>query len=258
MSVLRTLLTCTLLFAISAGAQEVEFTLVSGDPGMVNHWPDADAHIGTVDDHVSASCSPRHCSGTNALGSYSYNAFDFGVFPDDTGIPPGGYEAISFLEGTVSIDMDVAVNGGGPLVTAMSISGTEPFNGHGAYVASIAVVNSGSYNPAGKAFTLNVDLEAAIGGPPDTSLDFDLSGTAWIIDAADFGNITGDTYLDDVLLPRAIAQSATSLVYIRMMGTVPPAEGGTWGAMPLLAEVLGFTDAVSTETTDWGTLKANY
>ncbi len=257
MSLFRTLFTGMLLLAIPALGQLVEFTLVSGDPGMVNHWPNGDAHIGTGDDHISASCSPNHCSGTNALGSYSYNAFDFGVFGGDTGIPPGGYEAISFLEGTVGIDMDVAINGGGPLFYDMSISGTEPLSGHGSYLATIARVNSGTYNPAGKAFTFNIDLDADIGGL-DSALDFDLSGTAWVIESADFGNVTGDTYIDNVLLPRAIAQSATSLMYIRMMGTVPAAEGGTWGPMPLLAEVVGFTDAVATEATNWSTLKSNY
>jgi hypothetical protein len=246
-----------LLLAASALGQALEFTLVSGDPGMVNHWPSGDAHIGTGDDHISASCSSIHCSGTNALGSYSFNAFDFGVFGGDTGIPPGGFEAISFLEGTVGIDMNVAINGGGPLFYAMSISGTEPLGGHGPYLATIARVNSGTYSPGGKAFTLNIDLDAVIGGP-DSALDFDLSGTAWVIESTDFGNVTGDTYIDNVLLPRAIAQSATALLYVRMTGTVPASVGPTWGAMPLLAEVVGFTDAVATEATNWGTLKSNY
>jgi hypothetical protein len=254
---LRIALISLALLACMAVAESVVFSLVSDDPSMEDHWPSADALIGTADDHISASCSPVNCSGTNAAGSYSFNAFDFGGGGSDTGIP-AGYQAITFLEGGVGIDMTVAASGGGPLFTSLTVSGTEPFNGHGAYSSFLAAINSGSYDPVSHAFTLNVDLTAEFGGPPDTALNFISTGVAWVIDASEFGTTTGDAYLDDVAIPRALAQSASGLVFIRLTGVVPHAENWSWGAMPLTATILAFTDAVATTESNWGELKSRY
>jgi len=246
------------LIAFAPGALALDFTMVMGDPGMVNHWPGADGHIGTADDYISASCSPNWCSETNTNGYYCFNAFDFGVYGGDTGIPPGGFEALTFIEGTLGIDMSVAVNGGGPLMTSMNVSGTEPLSGHGPYLAYFSQVNGGSYDPGTKAFTMNVDFLAELSGPPDSALNFEFGGTAWVIQSADFGNITGDSYLDEVAIPRAIAQSASALVLFRVTGIIPAAEGGSWGSMPHMATLLAFTDAVPTEQISWGRVKSSY
>jgi len=258
MSTFRALFLGLILLACSALGQAFEFTLVKGDPAMLHHWPDDDALIGTADDLIRELPSEVHGSETNIDGRYSYNAFDFGWMPGDEGIPPGGYEAITFLEGTVGVDMNIAENGGGPLFYQMDISGTAPFDGHAPYSSSFVQVNGGSYDPVSKAFTLNVDLQAEIGGTPDQSLDFDVSGDAWVIVAADFGTATGVSYLDDVVIPRAMAQGASRLVFIQMTGVVPAAEGFSWGTMPLIASLVAFTDATATGQTSWSQIKANF
>lgn len=102
---------------------------IATDAAYVNHYPGADGLIGTADDVVSGDPSSQQASEPNSAGSLGYNAFDFGGASDDA-LPPG-YEAVTFVRGSMTADLNVLENGGGPVLTAMNISsGTEPFPGH--------------------------------------------------------------------------------------------------------------------------------
>ncbi len=85
----------------------------------------------TGDDVVSAALSPMNASAPNP-GVFSYNAFSFASGVTDTGLPLG-FDAITFITGTASVDLAVAGGGFGlePLFTAMTVSsGTKPFPTH--------------------------------------------------------------------------------------------------------------------------------
>ncbi len=258
------LLTAVLLLTLAGGALAAEriFTIVT-DIGMVNHWPGPDALIGTIDDHVSGDniegwSGPGSGSYPNANGSYSYNAFDFGA-PFAPLHLPEGMNGVTFVEGQVIADKDVAVSGGGSILMDWDLTGTEPFVGHDVFSSTILNVNSGTYNPATHAFTVNVDFQANLAGTIDSSLGFVLAGTGWLIDEADFGTATGVPYIDDVLIPLAQSKSATGLFFIQGTGTIPAAEGGNWGSMPMEAVLVGIA-LLETPTvpSNWGLIKKLY
>lgn len=247
-----------LALAAPAAAEDAYFATIIGDPAMENHWPEDDGHLGTADDWIHGGTSPMWGSGPNFQGSYSYNAFDFGSGETDTGMPTG-YNAITFVLAEVGIDLDVAAGGGGPLVITLNCySGTEPFLGHGPYSAQFSAINSGSYDPGTHVFTLNVDFSAELAGGPDEALGMDISGVAYVVEEEDFETPTGHAYVDEVLIPRAQAQQASRLLYLRGSGTIPPAEGGSWGSMPFLASLVGLTDGVAAGESSWSRLKALY
>lgn len=180
------------------GATE-ELVLIS-HPSALTHAPGADGLVGTADDFLSPAPLAPTGSGPNLTGSYSYNAFDFGALPASPALP-AGFDAVTFLAGTVLVDKTVAVSGGGPLVTGFTVSGTEPFPGHGPYSATITTVHGGSYDPVTHAASLDIDFTASLLGGTASAVSFSLSGLAILIEAADFGTPTGITYVDSVLLP---------------------------------------------------------
>ncbi|MBZ0266989.1 hypothetical protein K8I85_02435 [bacterium] len=243
-----------------AAAQQVMYQLAVNSPAALNHWPAADALIGTGDDVVNAGPSMFSQSGPNADGSFSFNAFDFSGMGSVTDPwMPAGMIAMTFLQGTVTVDMAVAASGGGPLLSAWNVSGTEPFNGHGPYSSTLAAVNSGTYNAATGAFTLDVDFAADLNGTPDTSQAFAMSGEAWVVDIAGKRGGTGNAYVDGVLVPIAAAVGASSLVYFSGGGTVPPANNFSWGTMPVVATLVGFSPTTTSAPTEtWGGIKALY
>lgn len=235
--------------------------MVAGYPPVQDHWMGPDGDIGTVDDVINGSPSPMNGSAPNP-GRLSYNAFDFtGIGTTDVGFPDG-YNAVTFLTGSAEIDLDVA--GGGvstvPLFTNLSVtSGTEPFPGHGPFTADFTNIDSGSYDPATRAFTLTADFAANLGGFPDTADDITMAGTAWVVESADFGTPTGNAYIDDVLVPIAQARNADRLLYASGTGIIPPANGGSWGTMPFKAVIVAIGGQnVSVETLSWGAVKGAY
>ncbi len=229
-----------LSFTRSSGAQET-FTLVHSDE-LSNHWPGVDGMIGTADDVVSAEPSQSNGSAANTAGSLSYNAFDFGmgVIPDADLFPPER-QAVTFLESgnTVTIDMEVASGGGGPLILGWDVSGTEPFPGHGPFSSVITAVNSGSYDVASGAFTQNVDFSATLLSGQANSSSFDISGNAWVVPAAEFDAGVGDSYVDSVLIPIARSMNATAMVYLMGSGTVPAADNSGFPEMGITAALFG-------------------
>ena len=260
---LRTLgpqiLSAALILSLAGGAlADTRIYTIVTDVGMVNHWPGPDALIGTGDDLVSASNSPLNNSLPNANGSYSYNAFYFGGADEPLHLPTG-VNAATFIEGQIVGDMVVGGAGGGALVTDWSIAGTEPYAGHGPYSSTILNVDSGTYDVGTKAFTLQIDFEADLNGTIDSSLDFVISGTAWMIDAPDFATSTGVPYIDDVLIPKAQALSATGLLYMHGTGTIPAAEHFSWPAMPMEAVFFGVS-VLETPTvpSTWSQVKSIY
>jgi len=233
-------------FTLDAGAAQVTYNLISGQAGALNHYPGTDGLLATGDDLNSSSPTATNGSAPNSLGSYSYNAFDFGgdATPTDPGLPPGK-DAITFIQGSVSADTTVAQNGGGAIITGLNVSGTEPFPGHGAYSAQITAVNSGTYNTGTHAFTLDIDFLAnLVPGGTATATSFSLTGVAVLVDAADFINPTGDAYVDAVLIPLAQSLGASSLFFAHGSGIVPASSGGTGGffpSMPIEAAIVGIT-----------------
>lgn len=221
---------------------QTTFTLVD-EATLVNHWPSTDGLIGSADDVVSANASTTNMSAPNSNGAASYNAFDFGqgAVPDANLFPPNR-QAITFLDqgNTVSVDMDVARNGGGPLILGWNLSGSEPFNGHGPYSAEITAVNSGSYNTSNHSFTQNIDFKANLLSGEANSGSFDFSGTAYVVESSDFGTETGNSHVDDVLIPIAQAMSADALFFAMGSGTVPAADNFAFGQMDITASIVAF------------------
>lgn len=227
--------TAALLLALASGAQAATLELVlASHPAAVGHAPGADGLVGTADDVISAVPLGLVGSAPNLAGHYSLNAFDFGALPPTTALP-AGFDAVTFLTGTVTVDRDVAAHGGGPLVTGFTVSGSEPFPGHGPYSASITAVHGGSYDPLTHAMSLDIDFTASLLGGTANAASFHLSGIAALIAAADFGAPTGIAYLDSVLLPTlAIPLGANSLFFASVSGIVPASTGGSGGSFPLM------------------------
>ena len=198
---------------------------------VVNHWPAPDGLIGTTDDVVSANLSALNASAPDGTGTYSYNAFNFGNGPEPTLLPPG-MDAVTFIQGSVTVDGAVAQSGGGPLIKGWSFSGTEPFPGHGAYSAQITQVNSGAYNPATKAFSENLNFLANLHSGTAPATNFTLTGSVYVVDAANFVTTTGNAYVDNVLIPLAKDQNAKGLFFAQVSGTVPASSSGTGGSFP--------------------------
>ena len=102
-------------------AQEANMTIASDD-SQLNHYPGPDGLVGTGDDVVSGALTSIQSSAPNAGGSYGYNAFKFTPEgPDDLNLPTG-FDAITFVNGNVTIDKGVFAAGGGPIVTSMNIT----------------------------------------------------------------------------------------------------------------------------------------
>jgi len=234
-----------LLFASPAGAAQVSYSLITGEPAALNHYPGLDGLLATGDDLISAAPTATNASAPNSLGTYSYNAFDFSGngTPTNAGLPPGK-DAITFIGGSVTADTTVAQSGGGPIITGLNVSGSEPFPGHGAYSAQISAVNSGTYNASTHAFTLDIDFLANLAGGTAPASSFTLTGEAVLVDAADFATPTGDAYVDAVLIPLAQSLGASSLFFAHGSGIVPASSGGTGGSfpsMPIEAALVGIT-----------------
>ncbi|NND43812.1 MAG: hypothetical protein HKN58_00715 [Xanthomonadales bacterium] len=235
-SIVRPALVALVLCISPLSAQAVLMTIAQ-DASVVNHYPGPDGLIGNGDDVVSDAVTTVQSSAPNSSGSYGHNAFNFGGAQDAS--IPTGYNAITFVDGTVDVDTAVMTAGGGPIVNALNISsGTEPFPGHGAYTSTITTVNSGSYDAGTQQFTLNVDFSYNINGSVSNEPGVTLTGTAIYQEAADFGTPTGNTYFDNVVVPLAQAAGAASAVFITGTGnltnlgypisaTIVALEGGT-------------------------------
>jgi plastocyanin len=218
----------------SNGAPDGDNTLVmsiAGGESFVNHYPGPDGLIGTADDVVSGALSNRRQSEPNHYGTLGYNAFAFSSSgPQDPNLPTG-FDALTFVEGRVRVDLDVLSNGGGPILTevkdsaamntALDISsGTEPFPGHGAYASKITRVNGGTYDPATGDFTLDVDIRYTIAGSDSDEPGVMVTGTAIFRDSAQFGTATGNAYVDNVAVPFAQAAGASRMLFMSGTGTL--------------------------------------
>lgn len=200
------------LCAVPLGAHAVLMTIAQDD-SAVNHYPGPDGLIGNGDDVISDQLSSVQGSGPNAKGSLGHNAFDFGGDQDPA--IPTGYDAITFVDGTVDVNVDALINGGGPIVNAVSVaSGTEPFPNHGPYVSLITAIHGGSYDTGTREFSLTVDISYVFQGTMFTEPNVTLTGTAIYQAAADFGTPTGNAYFDNVVVPLAQAAGAESAVFI--------------------------------------------
>lgn len=212
-----------LMLVVAAGPVLAQTAVlnIANDPSQLNHYPGPDGLVGTGDDVVSGSNTTLQNSAPNAVGSYGFNAFKFApAGPDDVALPDG-FDAITFVNGTITIDKGVFASGGGPIVTALDVSsGTEPFPGHGAYTSTITAVNSGSYNPATGEFTLNVDFSYTIMGQPASEPGVVLTGTAIYQASGDFGTDSGNSYFEDVAKPLAQSKGASGVVFLNATGTL--------------------------------------
>lgn len=89
-----------------------------------------------------------------------------------------------------------------------------------------------------------MDFTANLAGGTAESVNFDLSGQAFLVAAADFGNSTGNIYVDTVLIPMVQSKNATSLFFIHGSGIVPESTGGSgdfFPQMPIQAVIVGMT-----------------
>lgn len=209
-------LTATLLAAVLCAAPlsaHAVLMTIPQDASAVNHFPGPDGLIGNGDDVVSDQLSTVQGSAPNANGSLGHNAFDFGGDQDPA--IPTDYNAITFVDGTVDVNVDALINGGGPIINAVSVaSGTEPFPGHGPYASLITTVHSGSYDTGTREFSLTVDISYIFQGAIFVEPNVTLTGTAIYQAAADFGTPTGNAYFDNVVVPLAQAAGASSAVFI--------------------------------------------
>ncbi len=209
-----------LTFATIAHAQTVELYIGKGSD-YVNHYPGADGLVGNADDVVSANLSGVQGSAPNSNGSLGFNAFLFAPGGAQDPLLPTGYDAITFVHGSVTADLGVLANGGGPVVTALDITtGTEPFPGHGAYTSTITSVNGGTYNPATGAMTLDVDISYTIFGNVGTEPGVVLTGTAIHRTSAEYGTATGNAYVDSVAVPFAQSSGASDMLFLTADGNL--------------------------------------
>ncbi|MBT8062472.1 MAG: hypothetical protein HKO64_02015 [Xanthomonadales bacterium] len=217
----RVAFTVALILACNQVMAQSAVLTIASDPSQVNHYPGPDGLIGNGDDVISASNSTVQNSSPNSIGSYGFNAFLFQPFGPADPAMPAGFDAITFVNGAVTIDKGVFASGGGPIVSALTItSGTEPFPGHGAYTSTITAVNSGTYNQLTGEFTLNVDFSYTINGSTSNEPGVVLTGTALYQEAADFGTDTGNTYFEGVAKPLAQAKGASGVVFMTGTGTL--------------------------------------
>lgn len=209
-----------ILFSGVLMAQQLEMNILT-DSSVNNSYPGKDGFVGTADDVVSTALTTNNGSAPNANGSYGYNAFNFGGSTGENTLPTG-FNAITFVNGTITVDKNVFANGGGPIVSALNVtSGTEPFPGHGAYTSTVTSVNSGNYDPNTQQFSLNVDISFLINGQTSTEPGLILNGTAIFLDSGDFAMGSGNSYVDNVLIPKAQAKGASNLVFFDGTGTLP-------------------------------------
>jgi len=231
-----TCLSASICIAAPPSAHAVTYELVTGFGPAVTHFPGPDGLIATGDDVVSPATSATSGSAPNTLGTLSYNAFAFSATPDPA--IPTDFNAITFLEGVVEIDPAVATTGIGDLLTGFTITGSEPFVGHGPYTAELAAISGSSYDPVTHAFSITMDMLATFPSGLGLAEDFTLEGVAYVVDAPDFGTPTGNPYVDSVLLPMAAGMSAESVAYFDAAGMVSGAPG-VFGAMPIRAVLVG-------------------
>lgn len=211
---------------VPALAQTVYEALVA-DPAVLHHYPGPDGLIGTGDDVVDAAPTVVIGSDPNFIATYSLAAARSPAANSDPAIPTG-FDTISFLHGTVTVDDTVAQAGGGSLFQALDLTITQPVQGQpvagGATTVAIDSVNGGAYNPATGAVDVDVSLEIVVPvfpvAVPITAMQ--ASGSAFVVDSADFGAPgTGNTYVDNTLAPVAAALGADSLLFVDVAGTEP-------------------------------------
>jgi hypothetical protein len=248
-----------------AFSEAIEHPLVNGDPVVLDSWPGPDGLIGTGDDVVNANLSSVNFSAPNSMRSFSYNAFDFDGTNQGQTDPwlPDPMNAVTFLSGSVTVDTTPFAGSGTvnlPVITTFTVNGTEPFPGHGSYDATVTNVNSGTYDTNTHAFSINVDFVANLTTGSANGVNFDLSGEAYYIEAADFAVSTGNSYVDGVLLPAAQSAAVSSLFYIDASGTVPASTGGTGGSFPAMdvkAVLVGFHEGgTAVQDRSWSGVKA--
>jgi len=202
-----------LLLLVAEQAHAREYRLLASAE-VSNHWPGADGLIGTKDDVHSGDACPTSKSDPNSNGDYSY--ISFSGEPGSRLFPSGRY--ISFVEGFVTIDDDVAGSGGGPLITDWHLAGTEFQAGGGDFDSRITLPLSGSYQPESRELVQDVSITGNVGPIDAKSLaDYDLAGEIWIVDESDYGT-TGNTYLDERVCPLARDGGHASIVYCRLKG----------------------------------------
>jgi len=209
-----------------AGAQ-TSYDSIDGDPAVLHHYPGPDGLIGNGDDVASTAPSGFIGSDPNYIASYAHASASSPTGLDDPALPTG-FDTISFLTGSVTVDDAVATAGGGSLFQALDLTLTQPIQGQpvagGAASVSIATVNGGSYVPG--TGTISVDLGINIDVPvfpiPVPVTTMQAAGTALIVDAADFGApATGNAYVDNTLVPVAQALGADSLLFVDIEGIEP-------------------------------------
>jgi hypothetical protein len=195
------------------------YTLLAGVDDAHNHFPGPDGLVGTGDDLVSAYISPVFGSDANFRSSLSFVAGTVPGVPADPTYFPGIHNGASFCEGTVTIDDVVAAAGGGPLILDWNLVGTAPVQAQGASFLEIITVNSGTYDPVTKAMNLDFSPRLTTGGQVLTEPSIVSNGTATVLDAP--FPATGNTYIDNVLVPLAISRGADSLFFAQLDTTVP-------------------------------------
>ena len=214
---------CLFLASLSTAT---DFVLISGDTDTLYQFPGPAAN-GTLNDGADIQGSePTTIIGSdpNYLGAWSYIAGEqpFGI--PDTVLPqsPGGVEAnlIAFGGGVVTVDDTVLMSGGGPLITDWNLQGTAYGQGLGTSTIAISNVNSGGYTTATGNLSLDLDLTTTffngILSVPISGLA--LSGTSVVQNSL---AVTGNSYIDNVVIPKATALGATGIMFIDLTGTIP-------------------------------------
>jgi len=215
------------VLAATAQAQTV-YTALVGDPAVFNHYPGPNGLVGDGDDVVSGDVTSIIGSDPNYFAAFSFAAAQSPAAAADPAIPTG-FDTIAFIQGTATTDDAVVAGGGGSLFQALAIQISQPVQGAplpgGATGAAIAAVNGGGYNPATGAVTtdLGIQITVPVFPIPVPVTSMTAAGTAFVVPAADFGMgaPTGNPYVDTVLVPKAAALNASSLLFVDVQGTEP-------------------------------------
>lgn len=205
--------------ALTGTAKSETYTLITGDPSLLYKYPgDSDGLglMGTGDDVLNSAVTTFNGSSPNTIGAYSFVTGAVGGAGGDP-LLPGNANVIAFGAGSVTTDDAVVSGGGFPLFTDISVSGTNHLQGPGP--GSITATGlSGNYVPGTDALAANTRFDYSfLGGLISDSTTVNLTGT---VIATTNLNATGNSYIDNVVIPAASALGGTGVIFVDLVGNV--------------------------------------
>ncbi len=220
------------MLAMTSAAKSETYTLIAGDPSLLYMYPGDDGFMGTVDDATDANVTFVNGSSPNTIGAFSFVTGAVGNFGDP--VLPGNANLVAFGAGSVTTDDAVVASGGFPLFTDVSVWGTNHLQGPGPGAISVTGL-SGNYVPGTDTLTGNARFDYSfLGGVISDSTTVSLTGT---VIATSSLNATGNSYVDNVVIPAATALGGTGILYVDLVGNV--GVDLPWIPLPATIRIVG-------------------